>query len=263
MNATATEAVTETKAETKKSVQLTGDFLIDTATKIKDLTKVKAINRADALLASEGETDFELGGLLLAINNQNWFEGHDSFDAFVSARFSMHPRKARYLMTTYKELVEKQVPWDIVKGLGWTRLRELTAKGVLTAENAQEWADKASKLSVLELIKLLKGSVVDEGSPSASKKDDIQTIKFKLKNDQVETVNTALAKAKAEIGTEFDNVGLEAISQAYLSGSTSMPVSLKAMMESAGAEEVLKTFDACFPDWTITVDPPEDKTEEA
>lgn len=255
--ATATETAPETKAAKAKAVETTGDFIADTAIQIAGYSKTKALNRIDSLIAGEGESDFELGGLFLQLNNQNWYEGSPSFDEFVALKFKIHPRKARYLMGIYKELVDKMIPWAIVKNVGWTKLREIARAGVLTADNAQEWADKAEKLTVVELIKVLKTSGSGDGSPSASTKDDVQTLKFKFKNDQIETANSALAKAKAEGNTEFDNVAAELIFQSYLSGGTGQ--TLEQLLTAAGVEDSLKAFDKCFPGWTITVDPPEEE----
>lgn len=256
MNDTSTAAApaeTETKAAAK--VEPTGDFIVDTANKIKDLSKTKAINRVVSLLAAEGDSDFEIGGLLLSINNNSWFDGHESFDEMVEKKFGMHPRKGRYLMTIFKELTDKQIPWDTVKGLGWTRLRELAQKGVLTIENVDEWVAKAANLSVVELIKVLKAPEGD-GLPSTKTNDGIQTLKFKLKPDQVESWNAASAKIKAEANTEYDTVAFELMTQSILSGGATVQKTLEQLIAETKPMTVLHAFNKVYPDWTLGIDPP-------
>jgi hypothetical protein len=75
----------------------------------------------------------------------------------------------------------------------------------LTPENAAEWVEKASKLTVLELQAMLKGQTA-EGEKTTTGTSDTQTFKVKLHTDQMETVQSALSKGKAEFSTEFDAV---------------------------------------------------------
>src|SRR5674476_411675 len=105
----------------------------------------------------------------------------------------MQARKAYYLIAIYTDLVTKQIAWEKVKHLGWTKLKELAP--ILTPENTDEWVAKAEKLTVMELIAALKAGT----SPSditGKTSDDVTTLKFKLKPDQLEIVQAAVAKAK-------------------------------------------------------------------
>jgi hypothetical protein len=78
---------------------------------------------------------------------------------------------------------------------------------------------------------------------------------FKLHNDQAEAVQSALAKAKGEMQTDFDNVALAAICTGYLAnangvaalGAPDGALDLKALFLSLGYEAVLTAFDAAFP----------------
>lgn len=96
-----------------------------------------------------------------------------------------------------------------------------------------------------------------EGKASDTVSSDSQTLKFKFKSDQVETVTSALNKAKAEVNTTYDSVALEAICTGYLGGSVGVSSSgktLEEQMAEAGAEGVLELFDKLFPNINLTVD---------
>ena len=166
----------------------------------------------------------------------------------------MQARKAYYLIAIYTDLVTKQIAWEKVKHLGWTKLKELAP--ILTPENTDEWVAKAEKLTVMELIAALKAGT----SPSditGKTSDDVTTLKFKLKPDQLEIVQAAVAKAKGEIGTEYDNVAIENICAGYVGGViTDHQTDLKGVMKGAGWEAVLTAFDELFPDVGLVVTPP-------
>lgn len=249
------ETVVETAVVTKgKKKTTSGNLIADVAQEVENLNKQKALNLA-AQLAEQIDTNyFKLGGVLKLIFDQSWFEGAESFDVFVYERFGMKSRKARYLMDIYTELVTKNIPWEKVAHLGWTKLKDLAK--VLTAENIDEWVAKAEIATVIELQAMLKATAPADGSAPPTTVDDVKTMKFKLKADQVETVQEALNKAKAEAGTEFDNVALEMICTGFLGGSVEVAtkeVDLKALFAQVGWETVLMTFGEVFPEINIDV----------
>ena len=254
--------VQEAKPTTKAaSSSKTGDFIIDTAAEVEALTKTKALNRAEKLAETIDTSYFELGGVLQVIFNQAWFEGFESFDVFVYEKFGFQARKARYLMEIYSELVTKQIPWDKVQHLGWTKLKDLARH--LTLENVDEWVEKASKCTVIELQAMLKAGLGEAGEAPATQ-DNITKLAFKLHNDQVETVTTALNKAKAECNTEYDNVALEMICAGYIGGNIAVQAAegspaeqLKALMAGSDWQQVLETFAELYPDVNLTVEVPE------
>lgn len=252
------QAVAGTKAA--KTPKGSGDLLVDIAQRCENLTRIKALNRADTLAQNIEVGYLELGGVLRLIRDNEWYEGHDSFGAFVQEKFGFAERKAKYLMEIYTELVTKHIPWDKVQHLGWTKLKDLAR--FLTVENVDEWVAKAEKLTVNELQALLKGSAPEgEGAPSTKTQDDAHKLKFTLKADQVETVTSALNKAKAEGGTEYDNVALELICTGYLGGSSNLgtvesaPVkTLAELMAEGGWQAVLIEFEKQWPAINVTVD---------
>jgi hypothetical protein len=90
--------------------------------------------------------------------------------------------------------------------------------------------------------------------------------KFKLHGDQVEAVESALSKAKAEIGTEHDNVALETICSGYLAGVIGIEKPQKTLqdqMTEMGWEAALVAFSELFPqvDLEVTVQGAEQAAE--
>lgn len=232
-----------------KAPKATGNLILDIAGEIENLTKVKALNLADKLVDDIDNNSFKLGGVLKVIFDNSWFEGYESFGAFVSQKWGFQERKARYLMEIYENLVTKNIPWEKVAALGWSKLKDLAK--YLTPENVDEWVAKATPITVVELQALLKGI-----APAGDEKkttSDTSTVKFKLKNDQLETVQGALSKAKAETQTEFDNVALEMICAGYLGGTVAVsapapaPVDPKAVISALGWEKTLEIFGEIWP----------------
>jgi hypothetical protein len=247
------EAAAETVTVKKGKPKATGDLIIDVATEIENLTKVKALNLVESLIASKGEEDLRLGGALLKIEENSWHDGYETFEAFVAERYGFADRKTRYLISIYKTLTTNQIPWDLVKDLGWTKLKELIK--VLTKENAAEWATKAAALTVVELQKVLKDEAA-KGDVSHKTSADVEIMKFKLKADQVETVKSALAKAKAEAETEYESVALEMICLGYAGNATSIPAKqpLVDVVKAAGWPAVMAAIGAMFPDLDLSFD---------
>jgi len=273
-------------AATKPKASGTVDVLADVAKEVENLTQSKAFSLVEELMQSGGLNEFRLGGVLAMIQDKSaqdggeaWLDGCQSFRDLVVDKFALHYRKAMYLISIYKNLVEKQIPWDSVKGLGWTKLKELAP--VLTPKNVDTWVTKAEKLTVIQLIEAIK-KTLNKGSDATNKDTSaVTTMTFKLHEDQKEAVREALDKAKDETKTEFDSVALFNISQGYLGNSVTIggaaapdevkpkakgkkaqaaaeleanKAALKEAMEAfgdEGAEEVLGVFGEVFPDVQI------------
>lgn len=236
----------------KAKSQASGDLIYDIASEVEKLTKDKALKEAQTLALDIETNYFKLGGVLAVIRENTWFEGFETFESYVSQEFGFEERKARYLIKIYSSLVKAMIPWEKVSGLGWTKLKDLAE--ILTLENVDEWVAKAQNITVKELQALLKGAGT-ESDASAKTTDDIQTLKFKLKNDQIETVQSALAKAKGEVGTEFDTVALESICGAYLGNAVVLeakPGNLKELLAKETWEDALSALSDAFPDLDIS-----------
>jgi hypothetical protein len=252
------EAKPETAVIGKKKIEKTGDLILDIAHEVESLSKTKALNMADNLAENIEVNYFKLGGVLKLINDNSWFEGYKTFDDFVFEKYQFAGRKARYLVSIYDHLVTKMIPWEKVSGLGWTKLKEIAP--IITPETVDEWVAKAEKLTVVELIavlKALKGDEDGESEKTQKATDDIVKLVFKLKGDQAEIVGQALAKAKGELQTEYDTVALEQICAGYVGGTTeaAKPYSLDEVIDATGFEPLLKAIAAKFPDYDIIVKP--------
>lgn len=240
---TATEQVSVSKA---KKVSEPVDLIQSIAESVETLTKSKALSRADQLAEHIEQDYLELGGVLKIIKDNSWFEGFQTFDDFVLERFGFAARKAAYLTDIYTHLVTKQIPWEKVKGLGWTKLKDLAV--ILTPDNVDEWVAKIENLSYKEMMALLKGAGADgTTSTNAKASDDVTVLKFKLKPDQLEVVQTALAKAKGETGTEYDTVALENICAGYVAGTIGGKVDVNTVLLDIGWEKTLEAFATAFP----------------
>jgi hypothetical protein len=255
-----TDPVTEAKPETttvggKKKSEKPGNLILDIAAEVEGLTKTKALNLAEKLAETIEVSYFELGGVLKLINDNSWFEGFADFDLFVTEKYGFQGRKARYLISIYDNLVTKQIPWEKVSGIGWTKLKDLAP--ILTPENVDEWVEKASKLTVIELQALIKANQPSgEGEKTAKTTDDVVKIAFKLKTDQAEIVQQALAKAKGELHTEFDTVALENICSGYVGGTISVAApNIAELAKAMGIEPALSAIADAFPDYDINLIP--------
>lgn len=242
---------TTVKLGGKKKVEKTGDLILDTAHELESFTKTKALNEAVRLTGEIEVNYFRLGGVLNVINENSWYEGSETFDAFVHEKYGFQARKARYLISIYKNLVTKQIPWEKVAPLGWTKLTKLA--DIITLENVDAWVEKALKMTVLELEAVLKAKPEGEGETSVKTTDEVVKISFKLKPDQAEIVNQALAKGKGELHTEFDTVALENICAGYLGGTAEIhkAFDLDEVIKATGFQPLLQRISDLFPTWTI------------
>ena len=249
-----TVAAGKTKLKSVKS----GNILLDIATEVEGLSKTKALNMAEDL-ANDIETNyFKLGGVLQLIAQNSWYEGYNTFDDFIRERYGFQGRKARYLIAIYADLVTKQIPWEKVGPLGWTKLKDLAP--VLTLENVDEWVAKAGPVTVLELQAMLKATSSPTGESSGTTKSNLTTLKFPFAPDALNTVQSAIAKAKGELNTEFDNVAVENICAGYLAGhqSAGPAKSLEQMITEKGWQETLNAFSAVFPTIDVSLKVPDE-----
>jgi hypothetical protein len=252
--------VVEAVAQTQQTVAVgktknakTGNLILDIAHEVEGLSKTKALNKASELAEDIEVNYFMLGGVLQLINDNSWFEGFPDFDSFVFEKYGFQGRKARYLIAIYDSLVKKQIPWEKVSHLGWTKLKDLAP--VLTLENVDEWVAKATPVTVAELQAMLKASATGTETP-AKTKADLVTIKFPLKTDQAEIVQQALAKAKGELKTEFDTVALENICAGYLGGTTTAKVyDVDTIIQNTGFDTIMTRISELYPEYDIAVAP--------
>jgi hypothetical protein len=244
----------------KKGAAKDVDLFIQTAKEIDGLSKTAALKRADQLAEDADQNFFTLGGVLKRIYDQSWFEGHETFAAYVFEKFGFRERTAKYHMSIFSALVEKQIPYVKVAKLRWTKLKEIALLPEFTAETVDEWVAKVEKLTTLELQALIAAGKTGSGDPAEKTKptDEIVKLTFKTHKDQAETITSALSKGKAALNTDADTVALAAICTNYLAdGAVAGPEALKAAATSLGLEASLEIISELFPEYDISVAPAE------
>ncbi|MEG1728729.1 MAG: hypothetical protein RR280_04220 [Bacteroidaceae bacterium] len=248
-----TTAAKTTKTATKQE-RAKVDLFTDTATAVEGMTKGKALAEAVKCAKESDDSLFKLGGLLAKILENKWFDDHETFGDYVFETFGFQERKARYLIEIYVELVNQRIPYEKVAILGWTKIKMLAK--LLDINNVDEWVERAGQLSVRELeavIKAQKGGEDEGEEKNTSTENNVKSINFKLHPDQVDSVNSALAKAKAEKDTTFDNVALEHICNTFL-GETTNAFDLVSYLKTLSPEDIVTAVDGAYPDINFQVE---------
>lgn len=215
--------------------------------------KEKAARDAVPALTNQSEfTSFKLGGVLALIQTHGWYQPYASFREYIENEHGMKYRKAMYWIAIYNSLVSSKVPWSKVKGLGWTKLKEIAQ--VLTEENQDMWIEMAQNNKAEDLIEIVKKtlkkpSLTGDGEAEQTNVTTITTKTFKLHDGQREVVEHALKKAREASETEVDTVALELICSDYLASPT-----MAERIKQAGAEKVLNLVAELFPELSITVE---------
>lgn len=244
------------------------DLFVKVAKETENLTEKQAFEQVRELAADIEQNSFRLGGVLAVILDKGYVGEYDNFKSLVQDRFGIHYRKAMYLINIYTNLVQKQIPWSVVKDLGWTKLKELAP--ILTQKNAESWAKRAKGLTVLQLQEAVRKALGKGGDASNKGGGNVGTITFKVHDDQRDTIREALDKAKKETKTEVDTVALTNICTAYNGGAVEVELSekakgkeptkkekqatLKALFTDLGYRPVLKVFEEVFPNIDLTVE---------
>ena len=236
------------------------DLIVETAKEINALDKETAFEVVPSLIDSVDFSYFKLGGVLSAIQDNDWWNDESpTFRSFIEDNFGLHYRKGMYLIKIYDGLVEAEIPWHKVSGLGWTKLKELA--DILTQENVDEWVAKAESMTTLNLqaaVKAFKAGGLSTDGTTDPDSSGVSTITFKVHPDQKETINEAVDQAMEDSDTEFKGVALEAICLNFLAGGetkeATKPLSLQATMEKYSYEQVLEAFEAIWPEIAVTVE---------
>ncbi len=259
------------KKKTSKAKQVV-DVIVTVAHEVENMTKDAAFEAAATLEDDIEFSYFRLGGILARIHTEQWYteEGFEKFPEFVESRFGIKRSKAFHLIGIYNGLLESGVPWEEVKDVGWSKLKELV--NVMTKKNVKGWVKRAKDMTVMQLIAYIKDQNAGDGTKgSESDAKKISSMTFKVHDDQKELINQALDKAKTETGSEFPAVALEAISMDYLAGPSkpakevetdakeekaAKPTKavLKDYMENFTWEEVLGVFEEIWPDVDLMVE---------
>ena len=111
------------------------DMLADLVFEIENMKEKQALELVGTLAEQTEVTFFKLGGVLSVIQANGWFAPYNSFREFVEKKHGIHYRKAVYWTDIYNKLAEAKVPWDKVKHIGWTKLKEIA--GVVTGRECR------------------------------------------------------------------------------------------------------------------------------
>lgn len=254
MNAAVSEAIMS-NAETNEA-----DVIVEIVQTIEQLDENQLFDGIRGLLDEVDLNYFQIGGRLARISEEGLWdsEKYESFRQAVEEETGIHYRKAMYLMSIYNDLVEAEIPWEKIKVLAWSKLKEISS--ILTAENVDEWVAKIMgppELTVMQIQELVKqfklGSLNKNSDEVPEETSTVTSISFKVHSDQKETIKMAVEKAKGEAETEYDGVALEAICMGYLAGGKAQkPKPLSEHFKSYQPDEVLEAFAVCWPDIDVT-----------
>ncbi|WP_266032519.1 hypothetical protein [Brucella intermedia] len=229
------------------------DILSDLVHEIENLKEKDARDLIPALSEQTELTMFRLGGVLSLIQANNWFEPYASFRDFVEKEHGLAYRKAMYWVGIYNSLSAAKVSWNKVKGIGWTKLKEIAL--VINEDNQDQWIEIALNSNTLTLIETVKKHLAKDKPQSLEDQSSktVTTKTFKVHEDQKATIDAAIAKAKEQSSTTVDTVALEYICIDFLGGQT-----LEQKLKAMGMEAAFAVLEKAFPEANITVDLDED-----
>lgn len=245
-------AVTKKKVTKKKAVDAghtpaTEDSIQETAIQVENLKAPAARKLATDLVEADGFNLFKLGGVLAIIYDKKFYEGYgfETFAKFVEDEHGMKYRKAMYLINIYTKLVEANIEWATVKHLGWTKLRVIADH--LTHENASEWITRSEGMTVAQLEDYIRSMNAGGTSEEADDAAKTTTMTFKVHADQKDDIRASVDKAKAEFGTEFDNIALHHMAMAYISGNLGKTsVKVDDVVKKAGVKGIQASVSKVF-----------------
>ncbi len=248
-----------------KAAPKSSNLIAEVVKQVENLSADAAFKETTALIEAVDANYFKVGGLLSAIQANNYFteKGYDNFKDCIEKEFGLAYRKAMYLIKIYNAIVAADVEWSKVAKIGWTKLKEIA--DILTKDNVDELVAKAAELTVLQLQEYVKTLMQGEGSvPTGEQgaKSDITTLTVKVHPEQKATIKEAMEKAKKEGNTDVDGVALEYVALSFVNtAGKAKPASLgdfKKLMAKAGYEKALEVFTGLWPSIDLKVEVPDD-----
>lgn len=243
----------------KKDTSKMDDPISQVCSEVLALDKEGAFAQAHALIESVDFNYFHLGGVLSAIQDNEWYleDGYESFKECIEERFGLKYRKAMYLVGIYEYLVEADIPWSKVSKIGWSKLKEIAPH--LNSENVDEWVKLASELTVIQLQDYIKNMNKDQAEgddDGEGESSPLSTITIKVHEDQKETILEAIERAKEEQSTEYPGVAIEAICASFLAGGKKNFTKTGAIeyFQKIGYEKGLAIVEKAYPEMNITVE---------
>lgn len=241
--------------QTKEGEILGPDAIADIAHELSNMKETPAKELARQLLEAGEQSFFKLGGVLAHIQDNGWYQPYPSFKDFVQGEYGIQYRRAMYFISIYNDIIASGIPYEKVKDIGWTKLKEIAS--VLTTDTVDKWVELAKNNTALQLADLVSQAKKTNTALPSSQKSEITSKTFKLHNDQKELVEEALSKAKGASGTEVDAVALELICTEYVNTGASKPkavttAQVRNALKEMGVDKALEVFAEAFPDVDLT-----------
>jgi hypothetical protein len=198
-----------------------GDPIITIASQVENIkTLAEAEDMIRELTDASNFNLFKLGGAIVRAQElfdkpNSGFEGYENFRQYLAkvvyGNYGIRYDKAMHAARIYRKLRGLEIPWSAFGNIGWTKVVMLL--DVVTKDNVEHWVAKATEMNNGSL----KARVEAEKQKGAQKgRKTVSTKIFKLHEDQKELVEDAIAKMKAESGTQDDSVALEYIMHNYM-----------------------------------------------
>ena len=232
--------------------------IADTILEIENLKKEEAIQCVSSLLEEKKNVDFKLGGVLAAILRNKWFAPHDTFSEFVEKKFGLSYRWAKDRIDIFDAVTKSKMDDENFIGLSCCKLREIAR--VITPENVSEWIAISHQHTVVELKEKVKAHKKEHDPKAIRQQSATPTRKktFKFQEDQMASVDAAIAKAKEVAGAQDDEAALEYICRDFADDVSA--ARMEERIKKLGAEASLKLFDKCFPEVEINAVLPAETT---
>ena len=230
------------------------DALDRTAREIETLTAERAHALVSELADASDYNAFRLGGILAKILAEKWYAsaGYVDFASYVERRHGFKRRKAYYLVQIYSAVADLGLGWDELKPIGWTKLKELAP--VLKDGNPAEWLARAAApgMTVAKLRELVLACREEPAAPFEEGSPERTTPRtFALDDEQMRVLAHALAKAKADAGTDLESVALAHMARNYLGPSGKV---VERHLTAIGLIGALSLLERSFPEADLKVE---------
>lgn len=240
----------------KSATQSQTDMVTQVAQSVENMTQEQAWAAVETLDGDITMNSFRLGGALSIIRLNKWWGEYPTLKDLVEQRFGFTYRKSVYLADTYDNILERDLPWEPMAHLGFTKIRHIAT--VATKDTLAYWISQAESMTASDLESVIKQSLKAQKAPGAvgEGEDSGETItstvvnkSFKFHVDQWEVVSEAIERSKQENSTEYSTVALERIALGYLTGAISSPaepkdplVALREALVAVGDETTVLTI---------------------
>ena len=236
--ATKTKAKAKAKAEVKEedivSVGIgedgkeTGDVTLVTEPEQEDESPIVTKGDAKSVLASAKEVAdrlqsdfFTLGAILCQIAEHRYYEtlkdeqgnkldGIAGFEYYVRQELGIEYRMASHFMSIYTVLTEAGISEAKIKGLKWTKIKQLLKlieAGVINKSNWGDWAKKVKNVKGDAFREEVESAMVDAGIERNAARGATANQKkytFVLFDDRAQILDKAIALSKGRLAEEQD-----------------------------------------------------------